>query len=145
MGKVTHGLTYSPAYRVWCSMRERCLTPTNGRYHQYGGRGIRICKRWMRFENFVADMGQPQKGLTLERKDNDKGYCPSNCIWATRSQQARNRRARVRYVTFKGKRLCLTDWSKEIGLQVSTIQMRLVAYGWSVKDALTIPRFGRPQ
>ena len=90
---LTHGLSKtSGAYRSWLSMRSRCLYPTHKDWHNYGGRGITFCRRWERFENFYADMGERPPGLTLDRKDNDKGYSKSNCRWATRSEQARNQR-----------------------------------------------------
>jgi hypothetical protein len=86
-------------YKSWCSMRQRCLNPNNHAYNRYGGRGIKICKRWNKYENFLADMGRCPLGLTLDRTNNDKNYTPSNCRWATRKQQANNRRHGNRYVT----------------------------------------------
>lgn len=70
----------------------RCLVKTATGYERYGGRGIKICKRWESFKNFLADMGERPKGKTLDRKENGKGYSPRNCRWATPKQQARNRR-----------------------------------------------------
>ena len=75
-------------------MRQRCRNPKNKNFRHYGGRGIRICKRWDNFEIFLADMGpRPAKGYSIERRDNDKNYCPSNCYWATRKDQGRNTRS----------------------------------------------------
>lgn len=80
-------------YEAWAQMRSRCFNPNHRAYKNYGGRGIGICKRWDRFENFAADMGpHPGKGWSLDRKNNDKGYSKSNCRWATRKEQIRNRR-----------------------------------------------------
>lgn len=86
------GKKQSKTYMVWSSMLQRILNPKNKDYHNYGGRGLTISKRWQTFNNFHADMGDKPKGLTLERVDNNKGYCKSNCIWATRKTQANNQR-----------------------------------------------------
>lgn len=79
-------------YRTWCALRTRCNNPRSQDYKDYGGRGIRVCPRWDSFENFLSDMGERPKGLTIERMDNDGDYEPSNCKWATNSEQQRNKR-----------------------------------------------------
>jgi hypothetical protein len=80
-------------YRIWSSMLERCRTPQHRAYKHYGGRGIRVCEQWLIFENFLADMGERPPGRSLDRIDNDGNYEPSNCRWATQTEQVRNRRA----------------------------------------------------
>ena len=94
-GKLVHGyrVRKHPLYSVWASMKARCSNSNDPAYMNYGGRGITYCARWRHFENFAMDMWPvPFSGATLERKNNNKGYYPNNCIWATPAQHARNRR-----------------------------------------------------
>ena len=89
-----HGKERSSVYRTWQHMMQRCYNPNNTSYKNYGGRGIEVCRKWWKFKNFYKDMGDKPKGLTLERKDNDDNYKPSNCKWTTQLEQNRNRRSK---------------------------------------------------
>lgn len=88
----THGHTGTKIYNVWRAMIARCNNPDDARYKYYGGRGITVCARWLKFENFLKDMGIPPTGLSIERMDNERGYSKKNCKWATHTEQMRNRR-----------------------------------------------------
>ena len=129
--------TDSPEYTAWLHMRGRCGNPKEKFYKRYGGRGIRVCERWQNsFENFLADMGSRPPGMTLERKNNDGNYEPSNCVWASRDAQALNT-STVRKITFGGETLSLRGWAIRRGISRSTLQKRL-DLGWTVDQALTV-------
>lgn len=122
-------------YQIWKSMRQRCTNPNNKRYGDYGGRKITVCKRWMKFENFLQDMGERPEGYSIHRKNNNKGYYKSNCKWATRTEQARNKRNN-HLITYKGKTQCLASCSEAFDISYSALKSRLQR-GSSVEEAIT--------
>ncbi len=124
-------------YESWQGMKRRCDNPKRPDYKYYGGRGISYCKRWSSFHNFLADMGECPKGLTLERENNNLDYSPNNCKWATRLEQRMNN-SFIRLLTFGGKTMCVRNWERELGFCNAGITMRLKR-GWSVEKSLTIP------
>ncbi len=137
-GGVTHGLSRHPLCSVWRHMIDRCYDPTNDRFQYYGARGIKVCDRWHKLESFVSDMGTGyRKGLQIERINNEGHYTPENCTWATRIEQARNRRSNIK-LSHQGKTMTLAEWSEETGLPYSTLWDR-VQYGWIAERILTTP------
>lgn len=131
----THGMSGTAEHRIWKNMLSRCSSKKN---LIYGGRGITVCERWMKFENFYADMGpRPGRDYSIDRIDNNGNYEPSNCRWATKSEQAKNRRTTV-LVELNGDTKCLADWAKHYGIEKRTVNAR-IRMGWSVHDALTRP------
>jgi hypothetical protein len=121
-----HGKAGSIEYRTWVQMRRRCLSPTNPAYPSYGGRGIGICDRWSDFAAFYDDMGPRPEGTTLDRRDNDLGYSPDNCRWATKVQQTRNRRTTA-FVEFNGETLSMQEWAERVGVAYKTLWYRYQA------------------
>lgn len=119
----THGRSKSREYRTWSQMLQRCNNPNNDRYNDYGGRGIKVCERWHEFENFFKDIGERPKGKSLDRIDNDQGYCKENCRWATPSEQQLNKRKIL--IMFDGKSMTANEWGKHIGIDEWTIQRRI--------------------
>ena len=138
MTRLRHGFAGTKVYAVWSSMKARCLNPNHKQYFDYGGRGVIVCDRWHVFDNFLADMGIPQRGMTLERINNDDGYHPGNCKWATRVEQGRNHR-RNRIITIDGASMTMTEWGDRVGLKPGTIWLRLKK-GWSERDAVLTPK-----
>jgi hypothetical protein len=131
----THGLSHTPEYASWIQMLHRCNNPERTKYEYYGGSGITVCRRWLQFENFLADMGaRPTPTHTLERKNNKRNYTPGNCRWATRKEQAQNRRNSV-LLTYKGKTQTVAAWAEQLGKSYGTIYTRHKV-GWPVERIL---------
>ena len=131
----THGLSNSITYSSWECMKARCINPHNKFYPNYGGRGIKVCDRWMKFENFLEDMGErPSKKYSIDRKDVNKDYCIDNCMWSDRYTQDRNRTNTV-HLEYKGETYVLKDLARMFNLHYQTLQDR-IKKGMSVEEAL---------
>ena len=132
------GITKLPEYGSYSAMRSRCLSPTHHAYARYGGRGITICERWDSFAAFLEDMGpRPSPQHTIERRDNDGNYEPSNCYWATKAEQNGNRSI-CRMMPAFGETLSLSAWARKFGIGKELLHRRL-ADGLSLEDALRLP------
>jgi hypothetical protein len=123
-------------YKAWRNMKTRALNPNREEWPFYGGRGITIYPAWLEYEPFLRDMGECPLGMTLERKDNNGNYEPSNCKWATREEQVNNRR-NSRRVTFNGKTLTIGQWAKVLGISSATLKHRID--NWETGRALMTP------
>jgi len=137
-GNETHGEANTDEYSIWVGMIYRCQHVQFAGYHNYGGRGIRVCDRWRRYEDFLEDMGRrPTKRHSLDRIDNNGNYEPGNVRWATRSQQMRNTR-RSRNLTYNGKTMTVVEWAELLGWSDKLLEGRL-RLGWAVDRILTEP------
>ena len=132
--RFSHLMSHTREYKIWAEMRKRCLNPNQKTFSYYGGRGIEICKRWGKFENFHSDMGNCPEGFTLDRINPDGNYEPSNCRWASVKTQTRNRRQN-HLITFNGKTQCLAAWAEEIGITYGALKQR-IKRNWSLEKAL---------
>lgn len=134
----THGQSEIPEYGVWSTMIQRCTNQNDKKYASYGGRGISVCERWLKFENFIADMSQrPSVKHSLDRTDNDLGYSKENCCWATRTEQQNNTRRNV-HMTIDGKTLTIAQWSRLSNVWCGVIRYRF-NHGWAEKAAVWTP------
>lgn len=132
-----HGLCYTPEYRCWAEIKKRCYNQNHKFYSHYGARGISMCDRWRySFESFLSDMGpKPPSMDSIDRRDNDKGYSPDNCRWATITEQQNNKRSN-RVLEFKGKRMTLAQWGRHLNVPRERLNRRLNA-GYTVEQILT--------
>jgi hypothetical protein len=115
----------SKAYTVYRNMKQRCYDLNHHKYRDYGGRGIKVCDRWLEsFENFYDDMGDCPKGMSLDRKDNDGAYSKKNCRWATNEEQANNTRGN-KLITYGGQTMTLANWARSLSIARMTLYCRL--------------------
>lgn len=135
----THGMSGTPEYDAWARMKHRCLNRANKNFDRYGGRGISVCPTWRTsFAAFYRDMGPRPHGTSLDRIDNEKGYEPGNCRWATPTEQANNRRSN-RIVCCRGEARSIAEWSRRSGVSEDVIQQRLVKLAWAPEPAIFTP------
>lgn len=132
--KTTHNLSRTTEYKVWCGIKERCKNFNRQDYHRYGGRGITVCKRWEKFENFYRDMGKKPEGFSIDRINVNGNYEPSNCRWASLIDQANNRRDNS-FFTYNGMKKTLSEWSRYLNFSYDLIKGRL-RRGWEFKKAV---------
>lgn len=128
-----HKMSGTKAYAAWRSMKSRCLNKRHRAFKDYGGRGIGVCSRWMKFENFYADMGNAPTGKSLDRIDNNSGYSPQNCRWTDWKTQHRNTRS-ARLISFRDETRCLSEWVTILGIPYSRTYER-IRRGWSIDRA----------
>ena len=135
----THGRSGCRLYKIWAGIIQRTENPNNPSYCYYGERGIKVCKAWQdsfrAFEQWALKNGY-QDNLTIERIDNDLGYSPENCKWATVKQQCSNRRSN-HLITYEGETRTLTQWAEILKISRSTLSSRIFARKWSIEKAFT--------
>lgn len=124
-------------YTRWSAMKARCYRESDSHYKNYGGRGIKVCDRWLEsYENFLADMGlPPDRNYQIDRIDNNGDYCPENCRWVSRKENARNKTTN-KFITAFGETMTQSAWAEKTGIKRETIAMRLKR-GWDAEKALT--------
>lgn len=144
----THGMSETSTYSIWLNMIRRCTDPNNLAYKDYGGRGIKVCDEWRYsfavFHEHVSQLAHyGEEGYTLDRVDNltSAGYSPGNVRWATRKEQANNRRTRQDAIAFGGKTQSLAAWARELNVEAGMLHERLHR-GWSIDRTLTTPKHG---
>lgn len=129
----------SKAYTVWKNMLSRCRNPNIKQYKDYGGRGVSVCERWLKFENFLEDMGEPQERLQIDRIDNDGSYTKENCRWVTRSQNRRNSRGHVVVVNINGEEMLIVDAVRRFKVVAARTAYARINLGWTPEEAVMTP------
>lgn len=132
----SHGMSKTSTYRIWAGMKKRCMNPKTVGYENWGGRGIKVCDRWMKFENFLSDMGERPDGLSLDRIDFNGDYEPDNCRWADRATQGFNTR-RVIQISINGQIMSMHQAVKLLNVNVSSVREYAERRGWTYQEAVT--------
>lgn len=140
-GHPKHGMEGTAIYNAWAGMLQRCRNPKHKWYRRYGGRGIKVCDRWLEFGNFYEDMGEKPEGLSIDREDNDGDYEPGNCCWSSQKDQVRNRENTL-MVEFEGRTVPVAELSERFGQRHKRVVARLKR-GLSIKEALADARLNR--
>lgn len=136
----THNMTGTRLYRIWYTMKGRCCCKSNNRWDYYGGRGITLCVEWKEFEAFykwAVDSGYSEN-VTIDRKDNEKGYFAENCRWVDKKTQTRNRSITLK-IEYNGETRPLAEWAELYSMKYGMLYGRIYTYGWDVERALTTP------
>ena len=131
----THGKSNTKTYRIWKGMIRRCSNSNRKDFHNYGGRGITVCKSWLNFSNFISDMGECPKNHSIDRKDNSIGYSKNNCRWSTTITQANNKRTNA-VVFYKGTKFTISELSRKYNVPYHRLWQRIKRLGWSIDDAV---------
>ena len=134
-GQTTHGMRRSSTYNSWHGMVSRCKNPNHPAFNRYGGRGIQVCDRWLKFEDFYADMGERPDNQSLDRINNNESYCPENCKWSTAKEQNNNKRSNC-LLTVDGITLNLAQWEVKQGLTKGVLSHRLNR-GWTLERVIS--------
>lgn len=135
---LSHRMSKTPEYKIWAYTKARCYNKKHKNYNDYGGRGIIVCERWLNsFKNFYEDMGKrPSDKHSIERKNNNLNYSPENCYWATRKEQANNRRSN-HLIEYKGRTQTVSMWADEIGIDKKHLLIRINS--WGIEKAFNEP------
>lgn len=138
--RTTHGMSDSRLYGIWTNMKTRCENPKSKFYKRYGGRGITVCEEWRHFDGFLkwANASGYNDEMTIERTDNDRGYSPDNCRWASMKEQENNR-SNSKLFTMNGETKTLALWCDEYGQSYKTVYKRIFVLGWGFEKAITAP------
>ena len=143
--RITHGMTDSKLYVIWCNMKSRCGNEKNNMYYRYGGRGIQVYPEWENSFDIFAEWAKAtgyKEGLSIERINIDEGYSPENCRWITKREQYLNR-SDSHLVTAFGKTQTIKEWADETGIKYDTIERRINQYGYTPEEALTKKKRGK--
>ncbi len=145
VASTTHGQTKNrkipPTYHSWAGMKARCSNSRHIGYANYGGKGIKVCERWLSYENFFEDMGEKPKGFSIDRIDANGDYTPENCRWASYTQQANNK-TNNHVISALGETKTLQEWANSTGVSHGSLLFRIYKAKWPLEKALTTPSRG---